>query len=411
MNVQVDWNGQNTTIPHPSVPAFRLLCEQYGVFAKWDAKEKKLLLKKEDLKGKRVCLISKSLSTDSLEMKILRNVEHFLSETGMEILVYSNPSTTPKQGDVFLQCTIQYSARLQKPESTLVTAAKPFPRTLVESLQKDLRNMEITNKVHRIATKRAASPFVHIDFKLPDIGEGSEKEFIEQISISLASGILRYFQEKQPMTLLASLPQEIRQIFMDIVPSLQTEPSAVIEKAEVHVDSESSTVQSLSEPIPQETSVVRKAKAEVFFDYTLLLSQGEDEDDGCLIVGNLHIKNTGTEPLYNPTVALHVDPPKALNIGGQILPPNVVDTLGVQNQGATVWKFLETDYVKKGRENGQYLIGTKEPLVIEPGQTEMHGLQITVIKSRVDGAVTIKGAVQFAQGLQFVSNNQITLSL
>lgn len=412
MNTQVDWNGKKTTIPHPSVPAFRLLCEQYGLFAKWDVKDKKLLLEKNDLKGKKVCLISKAPSPDHLEMKILRSVEHFLSETGMEVLVYANPSSSPKTGDVLLQCSVQQSKRIQTWDSTLFTTAKPYPKVLVESLQKDLRSMSIPSKIHRVASKRSSSPSVQVELNVPDMDNASQQEFIELISISLASGILRYFQEKHPMTLLASLSPEIRQAFLNMIPSLQQEDTVSEEMEAEPIKTEKVYEPEIIEK-HEPTGVVSnlaapELKAEVFFDYTLMIS----DDDDSLILGNLYIKNTGNQPLYNPTITLSLTPTNGLNLGGQILPPNAVDTLGVQSPGTTTWMFLEKDYLQKGRETGEYHIGATEPLIIQPGQMETHGLQISIIKYKVEGAVLIKGVVQFEQqGLQFLANNQIAISL
>jgi hypothetical protein len=166
-----------------------------------------------------------------------------------------------------------------------------------------------------------------------------------------------------------------------------------------------STISNNVVPLPQQVT-----RAEVFFDYTAILTD-KDENEW-LILGNLCIKNTGNKVLRNPQVLLRLTPSNALNLGGQILPPNVVDTLGVQSsEGSKGWMYLDEDWLKKGHEKGEYRIGPIQPLEILPEEMEMHSLQISIIKSRVRGAVTVEGFVYFEeQGYQCIANNRIALS-
>jgi hypothetical protein len=150
-------------------------------------------------------------------------------------------------------------------------------------------------------------------------------------------------------------------------------------------------------------------QAEVFFNYTVLLSASED--GAIFIIGHLTMKNTGMEPLYHPIVCLRSIPADKVDIRGQIVPANMTETLGVQStQGPKGWRYAAVEEVGKS-EPGELWICPIQPMHIEPqGVETLQNLQFRVARS-VKETVTVDGLVTFQEPqVTFSSNNRIMLS-
>jgi len=163
----------------------------------------------------------------------------------------------------------------------------------------------------------------------------------------------------------------------------------------------------LVQPIEIETRV----EAEVFFDYTLIHSDSEEKP--YLLIGTLQVKNTGTEELYNPIVCLRVTPADSIKMGGQILPPKLVETMAVQGMnGLKGWRYLEDDWFTQAMERGEYWIAPIAPVTIAPKATEsFQNFQISFLKQDAGKAVIVEGVVVCNnQEVHFSANNRIAVS-
>ncbi|MBA4494341.1 hypothetical protein ACFO25_05350 [Paenactinomyces guangxiensis] len=407
MDVQIYWNEEKKgVIPYPSLPALRLLCEQHGIRTRWNAEEKKMELWEANLTEKKIYLepgssrAPRSSDSAQYETEILTQVQHFLAAMGAEVLLQQSPSAPQDHADVYIQCMVSRIKSINNPQSTLVLHSNHQNKRLLHSIQKELIRMGFNNKVKKRIDKRDSNRFINIHIHLPEAQkELLRQEYQEPIAIGLASGILRYFHEKYPLAILSSLPPDIHEIFMTTRPNIHPKPAT--QEAGLGPS-----------PVSAEKYLIesKELKAEVFFDYTLLLP-GTD-DNRCLIWGNLYIKNTGTENLVNPLVCLRSTPADTIQLRGQILPPNMTETLSVQDfEGAKGWRYLEEDWFKKAQERGEFWICPIQSIQIPPGEMEVHAFQISVLKPQSEGTVTIEGIVSFQeQGLQFPANNRISLS-
>ncbi|RNB51725.1 hypothetical protein EDM57_22155 [Brevibacillus gelatini] len=151
--------------------------------------------------------------------------------------------------------------------------------------------------------------------------------------------------------------------------------------------------------------------AEVFFDYTLIHSDSAEKP--YLLIGTLQVKNTGTEVLYNPIVCLRVTPADSIKMGGQILPPKLVETLAVQgSNGLKGWRYLDDDWFTQAMERGEYWIAPIQPVVIPPQSAEaFQNFQVSFLKQESGKAIVVEGIVLCNdQSVHFSANNRIAVS-
>lgn len=179
------------------------------------------------------------------------------------------------------------------------------------------------------------------------------------------------------------------------------------------------TVETVEQPIQLEQPIQAvlvqpietRLEAEVFFDYTLIHSDSEEKP--YLLIGTLQVKNTGTEELYNPIVCLRVTPADSIKMGGQILPPKLVETMAVQGMnGLKGWRYLEDDWFTQAMERGEYWIAPIAPVSIAPKATEsFQNFQISFLKQDAGKAVIVEGVVVCNnQEVNFSANNRIAVS-
>ncbi|MGM0851451.1 MAG: hypothetical protein ACQEWI_02390 [Bacillota bacterium] len=154
----------------------------------------------------------------------------------------------------------------------------------------------------------------------------------------------------------------------------------------------------------------KRANAEIYFDYNLLPNRKLER---YTIKADFFIKNTGNIDLINPKICLRMDPPDKIEIGGQILPPEMSDVFSIQGQsGAQGWKYIGNDWLEKAYSTGDYWIESIQESSISPGETmAVEGLQFTIENLEEQKASTILGFVLFEeQELQFSSNNKIRIT-
>jgi hypothetical protein len=400
--IHIYYNNQKiVNIPYIQLPQFRLLCEQYGLQTKWDVSKKRVYLEKSFLFGKTIVLSPSADSQGSKqyqqETEILERVKNFLSATGAKVEI-EQVSKNSNQGTVHIQLTVGQTIPKANLHAALIMPENRSNYHLAHAIRKELRQIEIKSKIKK---RKQPSSNIQIHFSHLTFTEESEwTEQREKIASALASGILRYFQKEQPFLISALIPGEIKHELATILPNLTLNPAPKQEEKQTFI--KSATIETQNEKL---------LKAEVFLDYTIILPHLENEH--CIVWGNLYIKNIGTETLVNPLICYKATPVDAIKLGGQILTPNMTETLSVQTpEGISKgWRFLEEDWFKKAKERGEYWICPIHPVQIHPGQDEIHNFQISIKKPPADTMVTVEGIVTFQEPkLQFVSNNRIAIS-
>jgi hypothetical protein len=222
--------------------------------------------------------------------------------------------------------------------------------------------------------------------------------------MSITIGILARFHENSPLSVLSLVPIEIfsnmfvhsENTGLNLEPAMQKEKRLPEKKKFL-----------LKKP-----TITKRKEAEVFLDYHIFIEELEERNK-IKLIGNLHIKNIGTEVLRNPVICLRSSPSESIKISGQILPPNVAETLGVmKNEETKGWKYMNEEWFEE-MERGETWICPIQSKNINPRQTEsLTNLQISVLQPEENSNIRVEAFVFFKeQDLEISSSNQISLLL
>ncbi|MFA4135008.1 MULTISPECIES: hypothetical protein [unclassified Brevibacillus] len=452
MDVEVYYSGQRGgTMPYAALPAFRLFCKQNGFQLKWDSTNKRVDLD-SGLKGK-VCVLFTGISTGggtAYEWEVLGNVQKFLSDSGMEVVISQNNPSLAKNTDVAIRFSLKEMRVLEKPRLIFFQSEDEKRQDLVKCLRAELQHSGIP--CHYKVTKNQKQPsIVHIQLQLPLFTEVSKRKlYAEKIALHLASGVLEYFQNGLHIQPMAFLPPTILKLFYSTMLStsdkeiqqgadekpwaeeqstIQESNGSSAEDSESNIegnsesDSEREELMILAEeelldqvvtihPVEEVPEQVEtRTAAEVYFDYTLIHSESVEKP--YLLIGTLQVKNTGNVELKNPIVCLRVSPVDSIKMGGQVLPPTLVETMAVQGtSGLKGWRYLEDDWFAQAMERGEYWIAPIQPVTIAPESTEsFQNFQISFLKQEAGKGIVVEGVVLCNdQTVHFSANNRIAVS-
>lgn len=149
---------------------------------------------------------------------------------------------------------------------------------------------------------------------------------------------------------------------------------------------------------------------EVFWDYTVLLSENDDKET--IIFADLHIKNTGTVQLQHPLICIRMEPPAVAKLSGKILPPDAVEAMGVYTMegGIEGWVFMNTgEEWLEAINRGEYWIQSIQPLVLPPGESQsINGFQLTIPRQK-SGDRFIIHAFVYIDKKPYASTNKISI--
>ncbi len=432
MDVEVYYGGQRGgTMPYTVLPAFRLFCKQNGFQIKWDAKNKRINLD-SGLKGK-ICVLApgRAVGEASYVAEILGKVQRFLSDYGIEVVLAEKKADIPKERDVAIRFSIEELRATGRPKLELIHVEDEKRKSLINSLQAELKHTGIACVLKTQKETRFVQSFLTMQLLLSkDTDASRRKVYGEKIAFYLASGILRYFQNAQQIYPISYLPMNVIKDFfgsalLDRSRTFQVGHDEGAEQEQAQTLENHQSVQIEAENEDQNGTVgetvllgeinqapaEKRLEAEVFFDYTLFHSDKEHRP--FLLIGNLYVKNTGTEDLINPIVCLRVSPTESIKLGGQILPPNLVETMGVQSSsGIKGWRYLEDDWFSQAQERGEYWIAPIQPIRIASKATEpFQNFQISIKKPETGSTVTVEAVVLFnEQEIHFPANNRIAIS-
>ncbi|EST56651.1 hypothetical protein T458_05005 [Brevibacillus panacihumi W25] len=433
MDVEVYYDGQRReAIPYSALPALRLFCQEQGFQLQWDPEAKRVDLG-SGLKGKVFMLIAGGMDDDTgLEYEVLSRTASFLRDVGAKPVLLERGDESSGDSDAALRFSAKELPSLDESRLILFQGDDERRRRLLHHVFHEMKESGIPCQI-RISKRAKTSVLLPIQWHVPSGLEGAKRsKLAEQIAISLVSGILRDVHEGQGISPISYLLPHLLQTFFGQVQKLEEwetkdqkeqqeqqvhQPALVEAVAEVHQE-EKEEKQIIERPIlptevkmPTPIATEQRIEAEVYFDYTLM--HHETENRPYLLIGSLIVKNTGTEALYNPVVCLRVNPIEGIKLGGQILPPNMVETLGVQGQGgAKGWKYMEDDWFEQAKERGEYWIAPIQPMIIPPKMSEaFQNFQISFFQQEERTTITVEGIVMVNdQQLHFPANNRIAVS-
>lgn len=451
MDVEVYYSGQRGgSMPYAALPAFRLFCKQNGFQLKWDSTNKRVDLD-SGLKGK-VCVLFTGISSGgtAYEWEVLGNVQKFLSDSGMEVVLSQNNPSLAKNTDVAIRFSLKEMRALEKPRLIFFQSEDEKRQDLVKCLRSEMQQSGIP--CHYKITKNQKQPaIVHIQLQLPLYTEVNKRKiYAEKIALHLASGVLEYFQNGLHIQPMAFLPPNILKLFYSAMlftsdeesqqganeKAVAEEQTMIQESDQPSAEASDSNREEISESesereellilaeeelleqvvtihaveeVPEQVEM--RTAAEVYFDYTLIHSESVEKP--YLLIGTLQVKNTGNVELKNPIVCLRVSPVDSIKMGGQVLPPKLVETMAVQGtSGLKGWRYLEDDWFAQAMERGEYWIAPIQPVTITPESTEsFQNFQISFMKQETGKGIVVEGVVLCNdQTVHFSANNRIAVS-
>ncbi|YCI74848.1 hypothetical protein M1D47_14350 [Bacillus sp. R1-10] len=395
-------------IPYESLPAFTYLFRELGFDVQPDTENKKVQLSSA-LHGKRIVISSdydvkyNTFRKHLLERKVLEYIQTFLSACGANVILIDEKEES-ERADFHLYFSLFEIPGIKEPILELIHNSKSANKKLLDIFHYECTRTGTKFKSNEVV-RSANNPFINIQIMYPVItSEDFWEKLGEKYAMSITIGILARFHESSPLSVLSLVPIEIfSNIFVHS------------ENTEINLEPAMQKEKRLPEKkkyLLKKSTITKRKEAEVFLDYHIFIEELEERNK-IKLIGNLHIKNIGTEILRNPVICLRSSPSESIKISGQILPPNVAETLGVmKNEETKGWKYMNDEWFEE-MERGETWICPIQSKNINPRQTEsLTNLQISVLQPEENSNIRVEAFVFFKeQDLEISSSNQISLLL
>jgi hypothetical protein len=409
MDLKIQYNSDNKgKLPVHSLPFYRLFCEQLGFQLELDQQEKLLHLTSH-LHGKKVYFLQ--MKQNDTHTSMLQNTKAFLKQTDMEIMLLPPKSALPTDGDIIIKLKSSKSSTDPTlfPRFTVLHSQGTKAKTWAEAFRQECKKYGFGVRIKEDA-KTSSIPILELNMKLFETLD-IDKELEESISLILASALLRGFTKNNPFLLLPFLPSNSLKFLLptESKSSSKSNPEATENRSSAPIHTENYDNNKQTTPKP---TVLPPFRMEVCFDYQVVFPTSEGDD--YLVLGNMYLKNTGMGALSNPHICIRVPPSSAIQLKGQIVPPKMTDTVGVQSfsgDSAVGWRYVDEDWRKKAKEEGEYWICSIQPMTIIPGETiTFPNFQFTIPHDS-SGDIVIRGSVHYKEfNLEFPSSNRVCLS-
>ncbi|WLR51616.1 hypothetical protein LC040_01565 [Bacillus tianshenii] len=106
-----------------------------------------------------------------------------------------------------------------------------------------------------------------------------------------------------------------------------------------------------------------------YFQYSTILPSSSEELSQTFILGNLHLINTGTKTLTNPVICLKISPPAKVALSGKISYGKGKNLDELIYQSNEEWTYVEYDWRKKTRQDGEHWLRPLHCPRLEQGET------------------------------------------
>lgn len=410
MTFQVMYLGETIqTLPLDSLVLYRIAFEKNGFYTSWDTNTQTLYLSSTS-SSKKISLITPHDSDDSdLTNQFKKQFIHFMDYLPMECLV----GEENQDNDLTVQVKTEYKAitsprvaiSYNMKQNAFDKAYKTYHKDLADQL--DVTYHPIRNSFDKMQ--------IRINIDLPKNVKQQDIN-LSPLSMFLATAICHNFvQETESYHTLS------KQFLFSILNfKEQTAPSPPFihkneeenkQEAEQQEDHHSPLQQTESAPSINTEEEEEFVDLDVYFNYTLHPAR---EKEQYTAYGELILKNRGNVDVQSPVICLKATPVDQVDLGGQIIPPDMADLLGVNSSdGLKGWKYVDKDWLTKAKDKGEYWISPIDFTEIPADETiTLPNLQIT-IKPKEDEQerVVIKAAVYFHDVDQpFISENAISIS-
>jgi hypothetical protein len=392
-----DWGS----IPAYSLSAIQFFCAENNYHFNWN-KEEQIVEVKSSLHRKKVWL-SVNTSNEKINHDINEKVKEVLTHYGVDISIVENTEWL-SDGDLFIELVSSKA----KSDKRFVSLGYNEKLNSI-NLKKNLSNYkdELHFNGYYLIPERHSIPHLRCSLQCKD-----EEFLLNEGPSILTTCVLKTLLGNQKPTLLD----------LNVLHFLKTTGKLVedsgINRGEVKKPNRNTEINDKEyEEIKKQKAdrkireaQVKKPSAEIYFDYNLLPNRKLERYS---IKADFFIKNTGNVDLLNPKICFRMNPPDKIEIGGQIIPPEMSDIFSIQGQnGAQGWKYIGEDWLEKAFATGDYWIESIQESVIPPGEKiVVEGLQFTLENLEEQESSTILGFVLFEeQELQLSSNNKIMIT-
>lgn len=132
-----------------------------------------------------------------------------------------------------------------------------------------------------------------------------------------------------------------------------------------------------------------KTEGIAWFTYSIMLPDKEEDNGDITVLGNLMIRNTGTETLTNPYICLRVKPSENVRLGGKI--GSVSHTaLTIDGSNSEAWVYIDNNWKEKALETGEHWLKPNNSRQIEPGMNLNFANELR-ISSGEEGFAIVEG--------------------
>jgi hypothetical protein len=392
-----DWGS----IPAYSLSAIQFFCAENNYHFNWN-KEEQIVDVKSSLHRKKVWL-SVNTSNEKINHDINEKVKEVLTHYGVDISIVENTEWL-SNGDLFIEL-VSSKAKSDKRFVSLGYNEKLNSINLKKNLSNYKDDLHFNG--YYLLPERHSIPHLRCSLQCKD-----EEFLLNEGPSILTTCVLKTLLGNQKPTLLD----------LNVLHFLKTTDKLVedtgINRGEVKKPNRNTEINDKEyEEIKKQKAdrkireaQVKKPSAEIYFDYNLLPNRKLERYS---IKADFFIKNTGNVDLLNPKICFRMNPPDKIEIGGQIIPPEMSDIFSIQGQnGAQGWKYIGEDWLEKAFATGDYWIESIQESVIPPGEKiAVEGLQFTLENLEEQESSTILGFVLFEeQELQLSSNNKIMIT-
>ncbi|MDQ0162515.1 hypothetical protein [Aeribacillus alveayuensis] len=391
-------------IPYHSLAIFHFICNQIGIKAEFDLAKREMSLY-SSLHDKIIYLEYEKKYDEGINRQIVSNIQHFLSDCGANIKIHDQ-FTFIENKDFSIQLAIGKNNMLNETDRLMIIHnLQGMNQDVMYKLDRELQQFQIEH-VFKKQLNSHLFPNLKVLGRIPDQSEQRINEFSEKLALSLTSTILHFYLKRHPLSSLLYLPVEWFNL-QSFLSNSSTKEKQTTERANLIKTTEDDEIR---KPVSNHRTVPRKKSAELFFDYTVYPF---DKEERLLVLGDLHIKNTGDAPLFNPVICLKVDPIDCIKFRGQIIPPDMVEGLGVQgDREVKGWKYLDEDWFEKAQEQGEIWIAPINRMMIPPNHIQsLNNFQFTIKQPENKKQAVIDGFVYFKnEQLKIRSNNRMTFT-
>lgn len=357
-------------VSYEEVTTFLYMCERNGVEANVNVYERKIELAPLGLIDKWVLI---STVQDTFNRHLLFKIRNTLSQFGVQIELSNEDKG--EMNDFVLK--LNFTNQEDSEDSVSVSVKKQGEKEneWVIPFQKHLNRTPISLNYEE-SVDQTISHTCEISGNVTYSSPQSKNVLLDQLAIAISSSLFHKLQNRLPI-------EFIHWISKVYTGENITQPHPLLNQQ--------------SKPVQQmhlNKEVVKGV--DVFFNYHVLITEKENQ---MLVSSDLIMRNTGTIALTNPKICIYIDPATTVNFRGQIIPPEMVEGLGVQGREQTKgWKYVHEDWFEKGVEDGEYWIAPIQTISIPPGETiALSNFQcvIKIPKDRTE--VTIDATVEFEE--------------